>query len=143
MKMPGQASQRQLRVGEEIRHALSQILPRAGFRDPELQDVNPTVTEVRVSPDLKQATVFIVPLGGADAKVVAAALNRASGYVRGLLGQTVRLRFTPRLSFEHDDSFDQAQRIDTLLHRPQVLRDLTNERPVSRPDGGSEDPREE
>lgn len=95
MSRSRQASQRQLRVGEEIRHALAQILARTEFRDPDLQDVNLTVTEVRISPDLKQATVFIVPLGGADSKVAVAALNRASGYIRGLLGQMVRLRFTP------------------------------------------------
>jgi ribosome-binding factor A len=109
VKLPRQASQRQLRVGEEIRHALSHILTRTGFRDPELQKVNPTVTEVRVSPDMKNATVFIVPLGDEDGKAVAGALNRASGYIRGLLGRAVRLRFTPRLSFEHDYSFDQAR----------------------------------
>jgi ribosome-binding factor A len=143
MSRSRQASQRQLRVGEEIRHALAQILARTEFRDPDLQDVNLTVTEVRISPDLKQATVFIVPLGGADSKVAVAALNRASGYIRGLLGQMVRLRFTPRLSFEHDDSFDQAQRIDTLLHRPEVRRDLDGEPSVARPDGDTSYPREE
>ena len=142
MKAPRQASQRQLRVGEEIRHALSRILARAGFRDPDLQDVNPTVTEVRVSPDLKQATVFIVPLGGADGKVVAGALNRASGYVRGLLGREVRMRFTPRLTFEHDYSFDQAQRIDTLLHRPEVRRDL-EDRPETEDPGDARTDRHE
>ncbi len=143
MKEPKPASQRQLRVGEEIRHVLAQVLARTGFRDPDLQDVNLTVTEVRISPDLKQATVFIVPLGRADGRVAVAALNRASGYVRGLLGQSVRLRFTPRLSFEYDDSFDQAQRIDTLLHRPEVRRDLEGEPPAARPDGDTGDPREE
>lgn len=143
MKLPRQASQRQLRVGEEIRHALSHILTRTGFRDPELQNVNPTVTEVRVSPDMKNATVFIVPLGAEDGKAVAGALNRASGYIRGLLGRAIRLRFTPRLSFEHDYSFDQARRINALLNRPQVRRDLEDGGPDGEQDGGSTDTREE
>lgn len=143
MKLPRQASQRQLRVGEEIRHALSQILTRTGFRDPELQNVNPTVTEVRVSPDMKNATVFIVPLGAEDGKAIAGALNRASGYIRGLLGRAIRLRFTPRLSFEHDYSFDQARRINTLLNRPQVRRDLEDGGPDGEQDSGSTESREE
>ena len=123
-KGPRETSQRQLRVGEEIRHGLSRILSRGDLRDPELEKVNLTVTEVRISPDLKNATAFVVPLGGADAEKVVTALNRASGFIRGRLGREVFLKHTPRLSFQTDRSFDEAERIGELLDRPKVRRDL-------------------
>lgn len=116
-------SQRQLRVGEEIRHALSEVIRRAEFRDPVLAGRTITVTEVRVSPDLRNATVFVVPLTG-DGHEVVASLRRASAYLRGQLSRSIKLRLMPALNFEYDDSFDTAARIETALHRPEVQRDL-------------------
>lgn len=107
-------SQRQLRVGEEIRHALAQMVTQADFRDPDLAGQSITVTEVRVSPDMRNATVFVTPLVG-DAQTIVPALQRASSYIRGQLSSAVKLRHTPSLKFEYDNSFDQAQRIDSLL----------------------------
>ena len=120
-------SQRQLRVGEEIRHAMSAILARGDLRDPALQDVSLTVSEVRASPDLKNATCFVIPLGGGDASEIVAALKRAGPFLRGQLGREVRLRYVPRLSFQADRSFDEASRIDSVLRRPDVARDLAAE----------------
>ena len=108
-------SQRQLRVGEEIRHALARVLTRGGLRDPELFDVAITVTEVRMSPDLRHATAFVTPLGGAEIERVVAALKRAAPFLQGQVGRDLRLRFTPTLAFEPDRSFEQAGRIDRLL----------------------------
>lgn len=126
-------SQRQLRAGELIRHALSEIFQREDLRDPALKGVSITVSEVRPSPDLKNATVFCAPLGasvGAQAdrdavETVIAALNRMAPYVRSLLGRKVDLKFTPALSFKSDESFGEARKIDELLASPEVRRDLT------------------
>ncbi len=118
-------SHRQLRVGEELRHALSHILARGELRDPALVDLNLTVTEVRLSPDLRSATAFVVPLGGGGLEAAVAALNRASGFFRSRLAQTVALRHAPRVAFAPDRSFDEAGRIDAILERPRVRRDLT------------------
>jgi ribosome-binding factor A len=132
-------SQRQLRVGEALRHALSHILQRGHFRDPVLSAAPEiTVTEVRVSPDLKNATVFVVPLAGREGPQVATALNRAQGYLRTLLAEEVELRYLPRLDFELDRSFDQAERIDTLLNRPRVRADLNDAETDGETDGGDE-----
>jgi ribosome-binding factor A len=120
----GEPSQRQLRVGEELRHALAAILARAELRDPALQDVTVTVTEVRVSPDLKNATAFVMPLAGRHTPEVLAGLRRGAGFLRAQLGREVPLRYTPSLAFELDTSFDHASRINDLLHRPEVERDL-------------------
>ncbi len=117
-------SQRQLRVGEELRHALSHLLQRGELRDPALQDVAVTVTEVRISPDLKNATAYVMPLGGRHAAEVIEGLTRSAGYLRGQLARAVPLRFSPGLAFALDTSFDHASRIDELLHRPEVERDL-------------------
>ncbi|HCP00404.1 MAG TPA: 30S ribosome-binding factor RbfA [Rhodospirillaceae bacterium] len=116
-------SQRQLRVGEEIRHALSEIVRRTEFRDTELANMTITVTEVRVSPDMRNATVFVLPLEGAVEPMVAG-LNRASAYLRGQLGRAVRMKYLPALSFVHDRSFDEASRIEAIMHRPEVARDI-------------------
>ncbi len=131
-------SQRQLRVGEELRHVLASILARGELRDPALQDVTVTVTEVRMSPDLRNATAFVMPLGGAHASEVVAGLRRGAAFLRGQLGREVPLRFTPGLSFELDQSFDHASRIDALLHRPEVERDLEAP-PEDVPEGGPGD----
>jgi ribosome-binding factor A len=117
-------SQRQLRVGEELRHALAHILERGELHDPALQDATVTVTEVRVSPDLKNATAFVMPLGGTHAPEIVAALKRSAPYLRGVLARTVQLRHAPTLGFALDTSFDYASRIDALLHRPEIARDL-------------------
>ncbi len=117
-------SQRQLRVGEELRHQLVQILAHADFNDPDLAEANVTVTQVQVSPDLKNATVFVIPLGGGKMVETVAALNRAAGYLRGQLGRAVTLRYTPRLGFAPDRSFENADRIERLLQAPRVRRDL-------------------
>jgi ribosome-binding factor A len=122
-------SVRQLRVGEELRHALAEILGRGTLRDPDLSGRMFTVTEVRASPDLKRATVFLTPLGGeADPKTLEA-LGRAARFLQSEIGRRIRLKFTPRLSFEFDDRFEYASKIDRLLRRPEVARDLSDDGP--------------
>ncbi len=128
-------SQRQLRVGEELRHALSRILSRGELRDPALAGYNLTVTEVRVSPDLMSATAFVVPLGGGGLEPAVAALNRAAGFFRSRLAREVRLRNTPRIAFAADRSFDQGARIDEILSRPRVRRDLAGDAEPGGEDG--------
>ncbi len=120
-------SQRQLRAGELIRHALVEILQREDLREPALSGVSVTVSEVRASPDLKQATVFCTPLGGGAKEEVVAALNKVAPHLRGLLGRKIEMKFTPALVFRSDDSFAEAERIDTLLASPEVARDLRKE----------------
>ena len=120
-------SQRQLRVGEELRHALAWILERGDIRDPGLGGVTVTVTEVRVSPDLRNATAFVIPLGGGGTEDVVAALNRAAPYLRRKIGKAVKLKYLPGINFIADESFDQAGRISDLLKDPSVARDLAPE----------------
>jgi ribosome-binding factor A len=120
-------SQRQLRVGEQIRHLLAEILGEGQVRDPALAGVSVTVTEVRVTPDLQQATVFVTPLGGRGAEAVVAALNRHKRFLRGALGKTLTTRYTPSLSFRYDTSFDAAAHIDALLDSPVVRADLAHD----------------
>ncbi len=117
-------SQRQLRAGELIRHALVEILTRENLREPQLRGVSITVTEVRTTPDLKQASAYCTPLGGANGAEIVAALNRVAPHVRGLLGRRIDMKFTPSLKFVLDQSFDEARRIDEILARPEVKRDL-------------------
>ena len=121
-------SQRQLRAGELLRHALVEILQREDLRDPDLRNVSMTVSEVSVSPDLRQADIFCLPLGfdpnSNETDQVIAALNRCAPYVRGLLGKRIELKFTPALTFRKDPSFDEASRVDAILSRPDVKRDL-------------------
>lgn len=130
-------TQRQLRVGEEIRHALVRLLAEESFRDPALQDVSITVSEVRPGRDLKSATAFVYPLGGGSADEVAAALNRAAAYLRGRLGRIVRLKFTPQLVFHADRSYDRASAIETLLADDRVAKDLPDRPDL--PEGGADD----
>ena len=108
-------SQRQLRVGEEIRHVMAGILGRGELRDPDLAGLPITVTEVRASPDLRNATVYVMPLGGREEGAVETALNRAAAFLRGRLGAEIALKFTPRLRFEIDGSFAEAARVDDIL----------------------------
>jgi len=117
-------SQRQLRVGEELRHAIAWILERGEIRDPGLGAQPVTVTEVRVSPDLRYATAYVMPLGGSDTEQVVTALNRAAPFVRRRIGRAVKLRYLPGINFVADATFDQAQHIDELLRDPAVARDL-------------------
>jgi len=120
-------TQRQLRAGELIRHALVEIMQRETLRDPALEGVSVTVSEVRVSPDLKQASVYAAPLGGEHQEETVKALNRVAPYLRGVLGKKIDLKFTPALKFMSDETFAEAQRIDALLARPDVARDLGEE----------------
>jgi len=108
-------SQRQLRMGELVRHTLSEIMARGEFRDPVLADAHITVTEVRPSPDMKNATVFVTTLGGVDINVVVEALGHARGYLRTQVACMIEVRYTPNLSFKADTSFDVAERIEALL----------------------------
>jgi ribosome-binding factor A len=118
------ASQRQLRVGEELRHALAQLLRPGELRDPALSEASITVTEVRVSPDLKNATAFVMPLAGANADAIMAGLQRSAPFLRGRLARAVELRQAPNLVFAFDHAFDNAARIAALLATPEVERDL-------------------
>ena len=118
-------SQRQNRVGELLRHAIAEVLIRGDIRDPALEGVSVTVTEVTVSPDLKNATGWIMPLGGEAKQEVEEALNRCAGYIRGQVSHSVALKYTPRLKFRVDHSFDQAARVDELLNQPGVRQDLS------------------
>ena len=117
-------SQRQLRAGELVRHALVEILREESLQDPALAGKSVTITEVRVSPDLKHALCFVEPLGGEDAPEVIAALNRVSRFLRGRLGHAIEMRFTPALKFVHDNSFDEAEKMNRLLADPRVRRDV-------------------
>lgn len=120
-------SQRQLRVGEEVRHALANSLERGDVHDPELAGVAITVTEVRISPDLKNATAFVIPLGGiGDVEKIVRDLNRIKPFLRHCIAQSVHLRSVPNLTFVADTSFDEAGHINDLLHSPEVARDLSH-----------------
>ncbi len=118
------AGQRPLRVGEELRHALAQILARGDIRDPDLVGRSITVSEVRMSPDLKNATAFVLPLGGENLEAAMAGLSRCAPYLRGQVARLVPLRYSPKLNFRLDESFEQASRIEALLRRPEVAADL-------------------
>ncbi len=117
--------QRPLRVAERIRHILSSVLQRGDLHDPDLgQSSLITVTGVDIGPDLKHATAYVMPLGGKDADKVAAALNRASGYLRGEVGQELELRYAPKIIFKVDNSFAEVERVERLLSQDAVRRDL-------------------
>ena len=134
----GAASQRRLRVGEEVRHALAKILREDECRDPALEKVSVTVTEVRMSPDLRNATAFVMPLAGTNTAEVLAGLKRCATFLKGRVAREVRLRNTPSLVFALDDSFDRAERISALLAQPEVARDL-QEQAAEPKDGGDGD----
>ena len=120
-------SQRQLRVGEELRHLLSALFERGNMRDPELRAASITVTAVDVSPDLRNATAFVMPLGGTDEARLLAAMRRAAPWFRARVGEQAGLRYAPEIRFELDRSFDEADRIGALLRRPDVARDIKEE----------------
>ncbi|HEY5210093.1 MAG TPA: 30S ribosome-binding factor RbfA [Stellaceae bacterium] len=129
-------SQRQLRVGEELRHALARLFERGTLRDPAVAGIAITVSEVRVTPDLKHATAFVMPLGGEKIAELLAGLTRSAGYVRREMAKEVKLRVAPEFSFAADTSFDHASHIDALLRRPEVERDLGA--PETQPPAGEE-----
>jgi ribosome-binding factor A len=120
----GGGSQRQLRVGELIRHELAEMLSRGDIHDPVIEAHMITVPEVRVSPDLRLATVYVMPLGGRDIETVIEALDRNKRYVRGEIARRVNLKFAPEIRFRADERFDEAERIEKLLRTPAVRRDL-------------------
>lgn len=117
-------SQRQLRVGETVRKELSDILTRGEFADPALEGVIITIPEVRMTPDLRMATCLVMPLGGGDGEKVAAALNKSAKYLRGQVSRRLTMKYMPDLRFILDTRFDDDDRIGSLLHSPDVARDL-------------------
>lgn len=126
-------SQRQLRVGELVRHALAEVMTRGEVRDPELEGAIVTIAEVRMSPDLKVATVLVTPLGDEEGERVVGALNRNARFLRGCVAPALRqMRFMPELRFRLDTRFAESGRIDELLRSPDVARDLES--------GGEEEP---
>lgn len=117
-------SQRQLRVGEQVRHAIAEILAQGSVHDADLEGHIITVPEVRMSPDLKLATVYVMPLGGRDTEIVLAALERNKKFLRGEVARRVNLKFAPDLRFRVDERFDEAERIEKALRTPAVQKDL-------------------
>ena len=124
---PGTGSQRQLRVGELVRHALAEMLTRGDVHDPVLESHMITIPEVRMSPDLRLATIYVMPLGGRDAGAVIGAFERNKKFLRGEIAHRVNLKFAPDIRFRVDERFEEAERIDKLLHSPEVARDLKKE----------------
>lgn len=115
-------------MGEELRHALAHVFMRGEAYIPGLDSVSITVSEVRVSPDLKHANAYVMPLGGGDAtSEIIKKLNEHAPQIRHLATSKVRLKFSPKISFRIDNSFDEAQKINTLMNKPEVLRDLSEE----------------
>ena len=118
------ASQRQLRVGELIRHAVADMLTRGDVHDPVLESHMVTVPEVAVTADLRLATIYVMPLGGKDTEPVLEALERNKKFLRGEIAHRVNLKFAPEIRFRLDERFSEAERIDRLLRTPEVKRDL-------------------
>jgi ribosome-binding factor A len=124
---PGGGSQRQLRVGELVRHAVAEMLTRGDVHDPVLESHMITIPEVRMSPDLRLATIYVMPLGGRDAEEVIAAFERHKKFLRGEIAHRINLKFAPDIRFRVDERFAEAERIDRLLRSPEVKRDLDHE----------------
>jgi ribosome-binding factor A len=120
-------SQRQLRVGELVRHALAELLARGDVHDPVIATHTITVPEVRMSPDLQLATAYVMPLGGRDQEATLAALDRHKKFLRGEIAKRINLKFAPEIRFRIDESFNEAERIERLLRSPEVARDLKKE----------------
>lgn len=114
------ASKRQLRVGEQLRHILSSVLAEGNIHDPDVTGISVTVTEVQPSPDMRNATVFVIPLGGIQETEVVAGLNRSAGFIQGEIGKQLSMKFTPRLIFKKDESFEYGDHIDALIRRNQT-----------------------
>jgi ribosome-binding factor A len=120
-------SQRQLRVGELVRHALAEMLTRGDVHDPVIEGHIITIPEVRVTADLRLATIYVMPMGGRDADQVVAAFERHKKYLRAEIAHRINLKFAPDIRFRVDDRFAEAERIDKLLGSPEVQRDLKHE----------------
>ncbi|MDT2020333.1 30S ribosome-binding factor RbfA [Methylocella sp. CPCC 101449] len=133
----GEPSQRMLRVGELVRHAMSELLARGALNDAVLDAHVVTVPKVKMSPDLKLATIFIMPLGGKDATEVLKALDHHKKFLRGEVARKINLKFAPEVRFKVDDSFDNSARIDALLNSPRVRQDLNQD---LNQDSSTEDP---
>ncbi len=132
------AGQRPLRVGEALRHALAQVLAQGNIRDHDLEKVSITVSEVRVSPDLRNATAYVMPLGGGQIDDVMEGLKRCTPYLRGQVARIVKLRYMPKFHFEADRSFDNASKIDALL-RQTTEDDSGSPRPDDREERSGDD----
>src|SRR5512144_1854444 len=124
---PPGGSQRQLRVGELVRHALAEMLTRGDVHDPVIERHMITIPEVRVSADLRLATIYVIPMGGRDAEEVVAAFERHKKYLRAEIAHRINLKFAPDLRFRVDDRFAEAERIERLLRSPDVKRDLSHD----------------
>ncbi len=125
-------SQRMLRVGEVVRHALVEVFTQEGVHDKVLASHVITFPEVRMSPDLRLATVYVMPLGGRDIEAVLAALDKNKRWLRGALAKRIDMKFMPELRFRVDETFDEADRIERLLRSPEVARDLKSKREDSK-----------
>jgi ribosome-binding factor A len=123
---PAGPSQRQLRVGELIRHAMAEMLARGDIHDPVIEGHLVTIPEVRMTADLRQATIYVMPLGGRDVKEVIDALNHNRKFLRGEIAHRVNLKFAPDIRFRVDERFDEAERIEKILRTPRVRRDIEN-----------------
>jgi ribosome-binding factor A len=121
---PAGPSQRGLRVGEIVRHSLAEMLTRGDIRDEVLESHIVSISEVRLSPDLKLATCYVIPLGGKDTEAVIKALNTHKKFIRGAISHQINLKFAPELRFHADNTFAEAERIERLLHSPEVRRDI-------------------
>ncbi len=117
-------TQRQLRVGEELRHALSTVLFRNDVGDPALDGLSITVSEVRISPDLRHATAYVAPLGGMDAERMIELLSKSAPQIRRAVTSRVNLRYSPHIRFKRDESFDYAMKINELMNNPKVAKDI-------------------
>jgi len=120
------ASKRQLRVGEQLRHIIAEVLSEGNIHDPDVAGTSVTVTEVQTSPDMRNATVYVTPLGGLNEEAVIKGLNRSSGFIQSEMGRQLSMKFTPRLTFKRDDSFDYGDHIDSLIreiHSDDPVRD--------------------
>ena len=127
-RQPHGPSQRQLRVGEQVRHALAELLQRGDVRDDLIEATVISISEVRMSPDLRIATAFVSPLGASDDKAVVDALNRNARFIRGRMGPALRqMKYMPEFRFRLDTSYDNMAKIDELLRSPEVKRDLDGE----------------
>ena len=124
---PGGGSQRQLRVGELVRHALADMLTRGDVHDPVIEAHMITIPEVRVTADLRLATIYLMPMGGRDAEEVVAAFERHKKYLRAEIAHRINLKFAPDIRFRVDDRFAEAERIERLLRSPDVKRDLNHD----------------
>ena len=136
---PAGPSQRQLRVGELVRHALAEVLQRGEVHDPAFEGMVVTVPEVRMSPDLRLATAYVMPLGGQGSDEAMAALERHRKFLRGEVAHRVNLRYAPELRFRLDTSFEEGERVDALLRSPEVRRDIAEDGDAAR-DGDDDAP---